>query len=75
LPIQTTVAYVKRYRLLDTIGNDLGPLVVRTETWKAGDLIRRADGDLRIIRVVAALAGDDQEGYLVVEPASHRSPG
>jgi hypothetical protein len=63
------LAYAKNYRLLDALGNDLGALEVELETWQPGDLITRAEGDLRVIRVVSALAGDDPDGYLVVEPA------
>jgi hypothetical protein len=63
------LAYAKNYRLLDVLGNDLGALEVQAETWRPGDLITRADGNLRVIRVVGALTGDDPDGYLVVEPA------
>jgi hypothetical protein len=60
---------VRRFRLLDEAGNDLGPFVSNTALWKPGDRIyRSSEGDLVVLRQVDADATDNVDGYLIVEP-------
>jgi hypothetical protein len=59
---------VPSYRLISTDGEDLGSFRAAVPDWSAGDHIHRGrDGDLVVVRLVAAEPGDDVDGYLVVE--------
>ena len=58
------------YRLISSDGDDLGAFKAANPDWSAGDRIQRGrDGDLRVVRLVAAEPDDEVDGYLVVEPA------
>jgi len=58
------------YRLISSEGDDLGPFRAAVPNWRAGDRIHRGrNGDLVVVRLVAAEPDDDVDGYLVVEPA------
>ena len=65
---------MQRCRLVDAVGDDLGPFVTKTARWKPGDRIyRSSEGDLIVLRVVEADTADNVDGYLVVEPAEVES--
>jgi hypothetical protein len=56
-----------RYRLIDRVGEDLGPLISKSGPYRAGQLLRTAGGELyRIHEVVTAQPQDDFVAYLVV---------
>ena len=58
------------YRLISVEGEDLGPLRASAADWREGERIHRPrDGDLLVVRLVAAEPGDEVDGYLVVERA------
>jgi hypothetical protein len=56
-----------RFRLVDLVGNDLGPLASHRSDWTAGERIARRHGEsFLVVNVVPAPDGDAVHGYIVV---------
>jgi len=67
---------LRRYRLVDRDGCDLGPLVSKRVDWCVGSLIERGEARYRVLAVVDAEPQDDLTAYLVVTgPLEQQSAG